>query len=1041
MAKEALLHQMIHAYIFMEGMLLPDEAFYEHTKSFKQSMHRLNTDFLSFDVYRPQQGYKIIFSDAEEVEEAEIKIQEQIDSFSPEHWKLLYLISRYSHVAERQEDKEIYVRQLALLVLIYEGIVEGVFDYDYAPASYYVAGRRIYMNITQEGRDNVDDLVEARLVRALRQVDRDNQPVVAYQCTVEGYELLRVQNKCPKDDRKSVDDFIFSDAESLLFVEYMANVERFVLRSADGGVMKDSEVTECEDVSYVTSPYLPYTLRDLGVTMTSNAHRAHEAAHGKSNVQDELDVCVTLSRVVVLVGEWIPFGCNQIMEMSTKLGVRDRIKGGFFTSVPDQDSTGTFLQLPTGLTRVTVNSYNEAHFLNIEAEVDFPEEDGIVQVEHFGLRYQRDGATFYGLKVEAVMDQVINEISVDYLSRLIADVHIDSSKVTDSLISERQRKLLDMVYAGNADSRDKVNVFIAEKIDPKMRAVKYLDGDALECEIRQIIGDTYHAFDITDNDIVIFGSHGVLFAGPDCFRHESLLLAFLSLQARELFVINFFNRLFVIDDTMKMYRTAINRFMSDPNSIPKIREGLLEVYDDVILLEEMLGHFQLSLRCDEPDAVCIEPRDYPTTPEGQRLFHVLQIEPIFRSLRQRASDCTKHLVAAKNEIEFLQTQIGNCAAHILSGIRQETSTAYVDCSKQMKLNENSSNSLSVMQIIFTGSLAFQGIDRITGEWSVIEEVWAKYLLNYSLIRAPNLYWFFLSMLFWVVVGIGILKLLRWMANQGMGLVAFNARINKPVVLPSLVAWLSSKEIVSEDVEAAGATVLHIFTWTDENRRYWEGYAPTIQLKVDMKHEFVYEAIIVIEKPATQPARLFPRELQEKLVAEMERSAVFDAAAIQRMEAGAKAGRYGDMYMGPRHRKAKAPKVENVFYAVRNESLQRDVDAGGEMLRREVVVENSTIAHLRERVALKFCYNKDAITELKYARVVDNDEVEELLEADEQVLMLPYHTVLIVSFKGKPDPNLSIFAKQMQEMKAKESAGGGKVDFSQMIKTKAKKVGG
>lgn len=33
------------------------------------------------------------------------------------------------------------------------------------------------------------------------------------------------------------------------------------------------------------------------------------------------------------------------------------------------------------------------------------------------------------------MDKVRNEISLDHLSRLAADIHIDSSKVTDSLIS------------------------------------------------------------------------------------------------------------------------------------------------------------------------------------------------------------------------------------------------------------------------------------------------------------------------------------------------------------------------------------------------------------------------------------------------------------------------------------------------------------------------------------------------------------------------------------------------------------------------------
>ena len=50
-------------------------------------------------------------------------------------------------------------------------------------------------------------------------------------------------------------------------------------------------------------------------------------------------------------------------------------------------------------------------------------------------------------------------------------------------------------------NRNKVNVFICEKITPKLRALRYLDGDALEAELKQVIGDTQHAFDITENDV------------------------------------------------------------------------------------------------------------------------------------------------------------------------------------------------------------------------------------------------------------------------------------------------------------------------------------------------------------------------------------------------------------------------------------------------------------------------------------------------------------------------------------------------------------
>ena len=70
------------------------------------------------------------------------------------------------------------------------------------------------------------------------------------------------------------------------------------------------------------------------------------------------------------------------------------------------------------------------------------------------------------------MDSVLENISLDNLARVMSDIHIDSSKISASLCSPRQMSLMDMVYNGHADKRNKCNVFIAEHIEPKMRAMK-----------------------------------------------------------------------------------------------------------------------------------------------------------------------------------------------------------------------------------------------------------------------------------------------------------------------------------------------------------------------------------------------------------------------------------------------------------------------------------------------------------------------------------------------------------------------------------------
>ena len=75
----------------------------------------------------------------------------------------------------------------------------------------------------------------------------------------------------------------------------------------------------------MVSPYLPRALRRVGgPVMSSNAHRASESASKESTIRDDLDEVITISNVTILIGEWIPFGANQVVELNMKLGSNER---------------------------------------------------------------------------------------------------------------------------------------------------------------------------------------------------------------------------------------------------------------------------------------------------------------------------------------------------------------------------------------------------------------------------------------------------------------------------------------------------------------------------------------------------------------------------------------------------------------------------------------------------------------------------------------------------------------------------------------------
>ena len=138
------------------------------------------------------------------------------DYWTMNHLKLLYLISKYLHFVQTAQDKEQWVRKLPLLVLVYEGIVQKVFDYDYAPASRSVEHKRVYLNITQEGTDDLDDLVESKLVKGLRLATKEHQSVTAYQISPLGLNM--VSKRLPDEEKGLVDALITEDAALLQVV-------------------------------------------------------------------------------------------------------------------------------------------------------------------------------------------------------------------------------------------------------------------------------------------------------------------------------------------------------------------------------------------------------------------------------------------------------------------------------------------------------------------------------------------------------------------------------------------------------------------------------------------------------------------------------------------------------------------------------------------------------------------------------------------------------------------------------------------------------
>ena len=112
----------------------------------------------------------------------------------------------------------------------------------------------------------------------------------------------------------------------------------------------------------------------------------------------------------------------------------------------------------------------------------------------------------------------------------------DTSAVANNLLTQSQRGMLELTFLNDAKTRQKYTVLVCEEIHPKKKAGEYLDGGEFENELKQVLGDTYGAYDLSESEVLIIGQQGLLLAGAGAHRHEKVLMAYLSLMTRNVFM-------------------------------------------------------------------------------------------------------------------------------------------------------------------------------------------------------------------------------------------------------------------------------------------------------------------------------------------------------------------------------------------------------------------------------------------------------------------------------------------------------------------------
>ncbi|KAA0173097.1 hypothetical protein FNF27_05446 [Cafeteria roenbergensis] len=657
--------------------------------------------------------------------------------------RLLWLIHLHSRPALTADDTERWARHQSIMVLVYEGVVAQALDYDYAPSPEVVDGRRMFFNVSQEGKSDLDYLREEKLVNGLKVSSRDHLPVTMYQISRRGLEVIRGIDEY---DRSAVESFARSPSRALMVVDFDGS--DFWLAAADeeglpvpGGFRKKSSVLAIEEVSYVSSAYIPACLRHGGRPTLSNAHRVHECTSSAAGtIRDDLEEIITLSSVSIIVGEYVPFGSNQMVSLNFTMGSPERVLGGFYTAAVQDDASRADFRMDPGLTAVQILDYSLAGHVNLEADIQLPEPDGIVQIETFGVSINANGACFYGLQLEAVMDRVKDAISLDHLSRLLVDVQTDSSEIVEPLLSPAQRRALDFVYRGDSANRAKVSLIVANEIVPHLQAEEYLDKGEYENELKQVVGDTRAAYGISDSDTLVFGSHGLLLAGPNSRTYEPLLCSYVQLMSMDAFAQNLFSVVSVVQDDIRATASQCRLSRRDPLLLKEASARLPTLERRVLLLEKIVSFMEESLLSTEIP----EP---PLTAAGRALYDRLALPQLQSEMARRVTDIGKYVRETGQELSVTQRQAQHIAESRDRDVMGSLET-HVVALREAAGSPNMARmvyALEWLQWILMSLFAFACLDRLVGTWSVADTDWFRSVYQALIERGPMV-WFLLSFL-------------------------------------------------------------------------------------------------------------------------------------------------------------------------------------------------------------------------------------------------------------------------------------------------------
>ena len=398
-------------------------------------------------------------------------------------------------------------------------------------------------------------------------------------------------------------------------------------------------------------------------------------------IRDKLRELLFVEKPTVVIAEWIPFGGNQVAALNSRLGVSGRPRTTLLTGQVDHLPEYSLFEAERVHARVTVTDFDPTRFVEFTAAVEYPEAEGIVQKEEFGVHVCEQGLVVFALDLNEVEGRK-ERVSVDHLTRVNADLFMDSSRILETLLTHNQLRLLEAMYRGRARNRNKLVMVLGENITPRLKNAQDYDRDH-RSELEQVVGTLEAAKTLSDGSLLFVGNLGLLFIAENPSRYEAALGLYLLVRAQDLFLNEYFARLWLGWDDAVQIRQAIVESERGHEALDQAQRDLPRLSADVTALEALKAYLAEAVAYTRKQLGRI---GASYTPPQRELAQALGTERLFAQVEYRIADAEKVVRGLRQECEALRGLVASLAEKWMRRIHEvlkETSYSTEDLLHQV----------------------------------------------------------------------------------------------------------------------------------------------------------------------------------------------------------------------------------------------------------------------------------------------------------------------------------------------------------------------